>query len=89
LHKQHHFIISRIGAQPIWYKIKQSPFIRPTYDELLCDLFNKTDTENIVRHYLGDKETHYSSKTPEEEKWNNTIATAMQEINSNIIMKNK
>jgi|SRR5690348_1649482 len=87
LHEQHHFDITRIGAENFLEKLKKAHFTKDNYNRLLTSIFNKVYDENEAVQHQYDAETNHSINQQEQLEWNNKIAAEMQRLKENIAIK--
>jgi len=80
LHEQHHFDITRIGAQRFIEEIKKAHFTRNNYNRLINAIFNKVYNENMVLQEQYDFETRNSINIKKQEEWNERIADEIKKL---------
>ena len=80
LHEQHHFDITRIGAQKFIQAIQQAKFTKDNYQTLLNHIFNKVYDENIALQNRYDLETKNSIDSTKQLEWNRKIATELEKL---------
>lgn len=81
VHEQHHFDISRLGAQEFYNSLLHNNFSASNYKQRLKDIFNKTYSDNLALQDQYDKETEHSIKNAEQLKWNENISNAVSKLN--------
>lgn len=80
LHEQHHFDITRIGAENFINEIKRANFTKENYKHLISSIFNKVYKENDELQKRYDLETIHSKDTKKEEEWNQWISDQLSKI---------
>ncbi len=63
LHEQHHFDITRLGAEKLVEEIARAHFTKDNYNRLLTSIFEKAYNENSEIQHLYDRETVHSIDT--------------------------
>ena len=82
LHEQHHFDITRIGAQKLVEEIKKAQFTKDNYNILMNDIFKKVYDENIALQQQYDQETKNSIDIKKQMEWNDKIAAEIKRLRS-------
>jgi hypothetical protein len=82
LHEQHHFDITRIGAQKLVEEIKKAHFTKDNYNTLMNDIFKKVYDENIALQQQYDQETKNSIDIKKQMEWNDKIAAEIKRLRS-------
>jgi len=80
LHEQHHFDITRLGAQKFLEAVQRAHFTPENYEQLLSDLFDKAYDENAAMQRQYDAETQHSINTRVQLEWNDRIAAAIRRL---------
>ncbi|MDP4284118.1 MAG: hypothetical protein Q8891_06820 [Bacteroidota bacterium] len=80
LHEQHHFDITRLGAQKFVEEIKNAHFTADNYNTLLNSIYTKVYYENQALQQDYDLETKNSVDIKKQEEWNNKIAGEIKNI---------
>lgn len=88
LHEQHHFDITRIGAENFIREIQKAHFTKDNYTALLSSLFDNVYKQNTDMQHEYDKETNHSINVDMQLQWNNKIATVIQQLKQNVALKN-
>jgi hypothetical protein len=88
LHEQHHFDITRLGAQKFIAEIEKAHFTRGNYSNLLKSIFNKAYDENEAIQSQYDRETNHSLIVNKQLEWNNKITAEIQKIKESVAVKN-
>ncbi|MEO5985236.1 MAG: hypothetical protein ABIP80_06990 [Ferruginibacter sp.] len=88
LHEQHHFDITRLGAEKLVEDIAKAPFTKDNYNSLLTSLFDKAYKENSDIQHRYDKETLHSIDTAKQQEWNDKIAAAIKKLKESVVVKN-
>ncbi len=83
LHEQHHFDITRLGADKLLAELQKAHFTKINYNALINSIFNKVYDENIVLQQQYDKETKNSMDIKKQLEWNDKIATEIKELQVN------
>ena len=87
LHEQHHFDITRIGAEEFITEIQKARFTKANYTALLSSIFDKVYKENSDIQHLYDKETNHSINVEKQLEWNNKIAAEIEKIRQSLVIK--
>ncbi|MEO7962205.1 MAG: hypothetical protein ABIR19_11695 [Ginsengibacter sp.] len=84
LHEQHHFDITRLGAEQLVEKLKNAKFTSENYVTLLNSIFDNTrkESDNLQKQY--DRETIHSIDTARQDEWNKIIESAIQQLSSQV-----
>ncbi len=88
LHEQHHFDITRLGAQRFLEEVQKAHFTKDNYARLLSAIFDKAYDENAALQRRYDAETEHSINTQKQLEWNDKIAAEIQQLKQNIALKN-
>lgn len=80
LHEQHHFDISRLGAEKFYDQLSDASFTINNYKKVLSQIFDKTYSENLALQDKYDLETEHSIKRTEQLAWNNTINKELKKL---------
>jgi hypothetical protein len=80
LHEQHHFDITRIGAQKLVEELQKVNFTKANYNVLLSAAFNKVYDENIALQHQYDRETKNSMDVKKQLEWNEKIAAEIKKL---------
>lgn|SRR5665213_654923 len=83
LHEQHHFDITRIGAQNFLNMVQNAHFTKDIYIELLSSLFDEAHEETSAMQKQYDNETNHSINEMKQIEWNDKIASQMQSLKQN------
>jgi predicted secreted Zn-dependent protease len=84
LHEQHHFDITRLGAERLIEELAKAEFTEENYRSMLNSIFEKTYRENNQLQLQYDGETSHSLNTEKQKEWNDRIATAMKKLESQL-----
>ncbi|MEP6585032.1 MAG: hypothetical protein ABJA90_12235 [Ginsengibacter sp.] len=87
LHEQHHFDITRLGAEALVDAISKADFTKENYNSLLTSLFDKANRENSNLQQQYDRETVHSIDTAKQQEWNNKIADEVTKLKENTVDK--
>lgn len=79
-HEQHHFDITRLGAEKLIEELKKAHFTKSNYNTLLTSIFNKVYDENIKLQEQYDSETNHSINIPKQIEWNKKISDEMKQL---------
>ena len=82
-HEQHHFDITRLGAQKLVEEIKKAHFTKNNFQKLLNSIFNKVYDENIAWQHQYDKETKNSMDIAKQKEWNEKISAQIAGLKNN------
>ncbi|HVZ95375.1 MAG TPA: hypothetical protein VG847_00765 [Chitinophagaceae bacterium] len=88
LHEQHHFDITRLGAQKFLEEVQKTHFTKDNYARLLSDIFDKAYNENAALQHRYDAETEHSINTQKQLEWNNKIAGEIRQLKQNTALRN-
>ena len=80
LHEQHHFDITRLGAENFLNEIKRAKFTKANYQQLLTSIFHKVYKENDEFQDKYDLETKHSIDIKKQEEWNQRIDDQLAKI---------
>ncbi len=86
LHEQHHFDLTRIGAEKFITEIQKVSFTKGNYTALLSSIFDKVYKENSDIQHLYDKETSHSINVEKQLEWNNKIAAEIEKIRQSVVI---
>lgn len=79
-HEQHHFDITRLGAEELVKEFSKAHFTRNNYHTLLNSIFNKVYEKNIAWQHQYDKETKNSLDQANQLEWNKKITAQIKTI---------
>ncbi len=79
-HEQHHFDISRLGAQEFSARLSKSKFNADNYQAQLDSIFNKTFNDYVALQERYDRETNHSIQKQMQLAWNQTIEKEVKEL---------
>jgi len=85
LHEQHHFDITRLGAQKFIDAISKAHFTKANYNNLLTSLFDKAYSDNEAIQVQYDRETNHSLIVDKQLEWNTKIAAAIQKLKESVL----
>ena len=88
LHEQHHFDITRIGAQHFLEAVQKAHFNMDNYTRLLTAIFNRVYDENAAMQHKYDAETNHSINVAKQLEWNDKIASEIQRLKENPALEN-
>ncbi|MDE3212741.1 MAG: hypothetical protein KGM98_05860 [Bacteroidota bacterium] len=80
LHEQHHFDITRIGAEDFLNALRKAKFTSSNYKSLLTRIFNSCYDQNVALQQQYDRETNHSLNIPAQTEWNQKISAAISQI---------
>jgi hypothetical protein len=80
LHEQHHFDITRIGAQKLVEALKNARFTKDNYRSLINAVFTKVYDENNALQQQYDRETKNSMDVKKQLEWNERITTEITKL---------
>ena len=80
LHEQHHFDITRIGAQNFLTMVQKAHFTKDNYTELLSSLFDEAHEQTTAMQKQYDNETNHSINELKQVEWNDKISSQMQRL---------
>lgn len=72
-HEQHHFDITRLGAEFFLKEIKKASFTFKNYKQQMNAIFSKVYNENIELQKQYDRETQNSINVQKQLEWNTKI----------------
>jgi hypothetical protein len=79
-HEQHHFDITRLGAEKLVDEIKKAHFTKNNYRKLLNSIFEKVYDGNIAWQHEYDTETKNSMNVEKQKEWNGKISQQIEQI---------
>lgn len=88
LHEQHHFDITRLGAEKLIDELTKANFTKGNYNSLLTSIFEKAYRENSEVQHQYDKETIHSIDTAKQQEWNDKIAGKIKKLKETAVVKN-
>lgn len=83
LHEQHHFDITRIGAEKLLQELQEAPINKKNYQTLLNQIFEKVYAENSRLQNQYDLETRHSIDVTKQKEWDAKIAMELKKIKQN------
>ncbi len=86
-HEQHHFDITRIGAEKLIEELRKAKFTEANYKTLLNSIFEKAYKENNQLQQQYDGETVHSLDTTRQAEWNDRISTAMKKLQAQVAVR--
>lgn len=86
LHEQHHFDITRLGAENFIKQLVASKFTKDNYQQLLETVFNKAFDENSALQNKYDSETQHSINKEQQLIWNDRIAEQIKKLTETKLM---
>jgi hypothetical protein len=81
-HEQHHFDITRLGAQQFLEEIQKADFNLKNYRQLMNSIFSKVYDENIEMQQKYDRETKNSMDVQKQMEWNKKITEKIKALNA-------
>ena len=88
LHEQHHFDITRLGAEKLIDELAKANFTKDNYNSLLTSIFEKAYKENSDVQHQYDKEAIHSIDTAKQQEWNDKIADKIKKLKETAVVKN-
>ena len=79
-HEQHHFDITRLGAEKLVEEIRKAHFTKSNYRQLLHSIFDKVYNENLAWQHQYDLETKNSMDVEKQKGWNKKISDAIEKM---------
>lgn len=79
-HEQHHFDITRLGAERLVKAFREAHFTRDNYSTLLNTIFKKVYAQNQAMQHRYDLETRNSIDTVKQKDWNEKISAEIREL---------
>lgn len=79
-HEQHHFDITRLGAEKFVQELKKAPLTAGNYKSMITNIFNKVYDENIAFQKQYDRETKHSLDRENQAEWNERIEGEMKKL---------
>jgi hypothetical protein len=79
-HEQHHFDITRFGAERFCEEIRKAKFTATNYKEVLNDVFDKIYNENLALQDQYDNETEHSINKDKQLAWNDKISGEVKKL---------
>ena len=80
VHEQHHFDITRLGAEQLIEELSKAKFTVDNYKSLTNSIFEKSYRENNQLQLQYDRETAHSLNVEKQNEWNSRIAAAIKEL---------
>jgi hypothetical protein len=77
-HEQHHFDITRLGAEKLVEEIRKAHFTKSNYRQLLNSIFDRVYNENLAWQHQYDLETKNSIDVEKQKEWNKKISDAIK-----------
>jgi hypothetical protein len=87
-HEQHHFDITRLGAERFVEELRKADFTINNYKTLINSIFNKVYKENNELQQQYDSETKNSLITAKQLEWNKKITEEINRIKKVTLAKN-
>ncbi|CAN5347949.1 hypothetical protein BH20BAC1_BH20BAC1_25180 [soil metagenome] len=84
LHEQHHFDITRLGAEQLIEELSKAKFNEENYRSMLNSIFEKTYRGNNQLQLQYDGETSHSLNAEKQKEWNDRIATAIKKLGNQL-----
>ena len=88
LHEQHHFDITRLGAEKLIDELTRANFTKDNYNSLLTSIFEKAYKINSDVQLRYDRETIHSIDTAKQQEWNDKLAAEIKKLKERAIVKN-
>lgn len=83
LHEQHHFDITRIGAEELVHELQEAGINENNYQTLLNRIFQKVYAENNRLQNQYDLETKHSIDVTRQHEWDSKIVMELKKIKQN------
>ena len=80
LHEQHHFDITRLGAEKFVNELKKAKLTKANYQQLISTIFDRVYKENDELQSKYDLETRHSLDIKKEGEWNLWITDQLSKI---------
>ncbi len=80
LHEQHHFDITRLGAENFIKQLAGSKFTKDNYEKILNSVFEKSYNENTALQNKYDSESNHSINRTQQLLWNDKIAAEIKKL---------
>jgi hypothetical protein len=87
-HEQHHFDITRLGAEKFVDELKKANFTVKNYKTLINSIFNKVYKENNDLQQQYDSETKNSLNVAKQKEWNEKISMEINRVKKGALVKN-
>jgi hypothetical protein len=87
LHEQHHFDITRLGAQNFIEDLQKAHFTKDNYEKVITSIFDKDYQANEDMQLQYDRETNHSLVVERQLQWNTRIAGAIQKLKETTVEK--
>ncbi len=88
LHEQHHFDITRMGAEKLVDELAKARFTKDNYNSLLTSIFEKAYKKNSDVQQQYDRETMHSIDTAKQQQWNDKIAGEIKKLKESSVVEN-
>ena len=79
-HEQHHFDITRLGAEEFLREIQKATFNMKNYQQLLNAIFSRVYDENMQLQQQYDRETSNSIDVKKQMEWNKKITDKINSL---------
>lgn len=79
-HEQHHFDITRLGAEKLVQELNEASFSISNYQSLITSIFNKVYDDNIALQNEYDRQTKHSLDKEKQAEWNEQIIEKIKEL---------
>ncbi len=80
-HEQHHFDITRLGAEKFVDELKKAHFTTDNYKTLVNTIFSNVYKENNDLQQQYDNETKNSINVAKQKEWNEKISSGIKKLN--------
>jgi hypothetical protein len=80
LHEQHHFDITRLGAEEFVKEVANTNFSRENYQKLLVAIFDKVYNQSVELQRAYDTETDHSINREAQFRWNDKIEAEIKKL---------
>lgn len=80
LHEQHHFDITRLGAEEFVKEIANTSFSRENYQKVLVAIFDKVYNQSVELQRAYDTETNHSINREAQFRWNEKIEGEIKKL---------
>jgi hypothetical protein len=88
LHEQHHFDITRLGAQRLIDEFQKANFTQANYNTLMNSIFDIVYDENRELQEQYDRETKNSINVKKQLEWNEKITAELKKLEMNVAIQN-
>ncbi|MEO6683351.1 MAG: DUF922 domain-containing protein [Ginsengibacter sp.] len=79
-HEQHHFDITRLGAEKLVNEFKNASYTAENYKALISQVFDRVYDENLALQNEYDRQTKHSIDKEKQMEWNDLIGSKLMKL---------